>query len=168
MSRYTKRPKIKIPRTKSEWIWDIIGFSVFLGIIIFLIVVWKRLPDEVPAHYNAAGEVDRWGSKWELTILPLTSFFTVMLLQGFELYPETHNYPKRFNETNAKQFYLNSRQMLNQLKNMILIVFSLILYESVAIALEWSDGFGFLFLPIVLILAFTPLIFGLIRRHKIR
>lgn len=143
-------------------------FSVFLGMIIFLIVVWKRLPAEVPAHYNAAGEVDRWGSKWELTILPLTGFFTVMLMQGFEFYPEMHNYPKRFNESNAKQFYLNSRQMINQLKNMILIVFSLILYESVSIALEWSDGFGGLFLPIVLILAFTPLIHGLIRRRKIR
>ena len=28
------------------------------------------LPDEIPAHYNAAGEVDRWGSKYEMLIFP--------------------------------------------------------------------------------------------------
>lgn len=28
------------------------------------------LPDRIPAHYNAAGVVDRWGSKYELLIFP--------------------------------------------------------------------------------------------------
>ena len=28
------------------------------------------LPDEMPAHYNAQGEVDRWGSKYEMLIFP--------------------------------------------------------------------------------------------------
>lgn len=29
------------------------------------------LPDTIPAHYNAAGEVDRWGSRYEVLIFPL-------------------------------------------------------------------------------------------------
>lgn len=28
------------------------------------------LPDAIPAHYNAAGAVDRWGSKYEVLIFP--------------------------------------------------------------------------------------------------
>ena len=28
------------------------------------------LPDSIPAHYNAAGVVDRWGSKYEILIFP--------------------------------------------------------------------------------------------------
>ena len=28
------------------------------------------LPDSIPAHYNAAGQVDRWGSKYETLIFP--------------------------------------------------------------------------------------------------
>ncbi|MFB5285398.1 DUF1648 domain-containing protein [Peribacillus sp. Hz7] len=43
-----------------------IGFSTYLGSLIFLIIIWGTLPEEVPAHYNALGEVGRWGSKWEL------------------------------------------------------------------------------------------------------
>ena len=35
------------------------------------------LPAEIPVHYNAAGEVNRWGSKYEMLLLPL-----VTLLMG--------------------------------------------------------------------------------------
>ena len=75
MSNSWSRPKINIPKTKSEWIWDTIGFLFYLGSILLLIFVWNKLPSEVPAHYNALGEVDRWGSKWELLILPSIGAF---------------------------------------------------------------------------------------------
>ena len=32
------------------------------------------LPDRIPAHYNAAGAVDRWGSKYEVLIFPVFLF----------------------------------------------------------------------------------------------
>jgi len=55
----------------------------FLTVIILLIVTWTftavmlmLLPDTVPAHYNAAGEVDRFGSKYEQLILP--AFMTLL------------------------------------------------------------------------------------------
>ena len=35
------------------------------------------LPAEIPVHYNAAGEVNRWGSKYEMLLLPL-----ITLLMG--------------------------------------------------------------------------------------
>lgn len=33
-------------------------------------------PDTIPVHYNAAGEIDRWGSKYEFLLLP---FFSVVM-----------------------------------------------------------------------------------------
>ena len=27
------------------------------------IILWKQLPEQIPMHWNFAGEVDRWGSK---------------------------------------------------------------------------------------------------------
>lgn len=35
---------------------------ILLPIIVGLLL-WKTLPDRVPSHWNAAGEVDRWSSK---------------------------------------------------------------------------------------------------------
>lgn len=37
----------------------------------YLAVIYGSLPQEVPMHYNASGEVDRMGNKAELWILPL-------------------------------------------------------------------------------------------------
>jgi len=59
MSKSWSRPKIKITKTKGEWIWDITGYLFYIGSIIFLITIWSKLPAEVPAHYNAADEVNR-------------------------------------------------------------------------------------------------------------
>lgn len=71
MSNSPRRPKIKISKTKSEWIWDIIGYSFYFVSLLFLINNWNELPDEVPSHFDALGEVDRWGSKMELIIFPI-------------------------------------------------------------------------------------------------
>lgn len=163
-----ERPKLKIPKTKNEWIWDIIGFSFYLGSIIFLIIIWEALPREVPGHYNALGEVDRWGSKWELLVLPGIGALILLLMQTLEKFPEVHNYPKRFNKSNAKHFYLNSRKLINQLKNICLIIFALILFESVSIALGWNNGFGIVFLPIAIISLGISIVIGIMKHKKIK
>lgn len=168
MSNSWKRPKIKIFKTKSEWIWDIIGYSFYLGSLIFLIYNWNGLPDVVPAHYNALGEVNRWGSKMELFILPIVGAFIALLMQLFEKLPESHNYPERLSKENAKEFYLLSRKLVNQIKNICLIIFALILIESVSIALGMGNGFGVWFLPIAILSALIPIVLVIIKQKKIR
>lgn len=38
---------------------------------LFMTLIWVQfLPDRVPAHYDFAGNVDRWGSRWEYLLLP--------------------------------------------------------------------------------------------------
>ena len=38
------------------------------------------LPDEVPVHFNLNNQVDRWGSKYELLILPFVIIFLGIIL----------------------------------------------------------------------------------------
>lgn len=168
MSYSWERPKIKIPKTKSEWIWDVIGFSFYIGSILLLMFIWGKLPDKVPAHFNALGEVDRWGSKSELFLLPGIGAFILFLMRIFERAPEIHNYPSRLNESNAEQFYLVSRKMINQIKNLCLIIFALITFESVSIAVGWGDGFGIWFLPLAIFLSVIPIVAGILKQRKIK
>ena len=44
-------------------------------------VALQFVPDIIPAHYDATGEITRWGSKNELFILPAMTLFFVVLLQ---------------------------------------------------------------------------------------
>lgn len=55
--------------------------------LVISIAILPILPDQIPAHYGINGEVDRWGSKWEIFILPIMSifiggiFYPIMTLQ---------------------------------------------------------------------------------------
>ena len=37
---------------------------------VYLAYIWNELPKEVPMHWNASGEIDRWGNKIEI-LMPL-------------------------------------------------------------------------------------------------
>jgi len=46
------------------------------------LIALPLLPESIPAHYNAAGEADRWGSKYEVLIFPALNIgFTILMAQ---------------------------------------------------------------------------------------
>jgi len=48
----------------------------------YLAYLWNSLPDKVPMHYNYTGEVDRYGSKMELLLIPiLLPLLTFLLMK---------------------------------------------------------------------------------------
>ena len=57
------------------------------------------LPDEMPAHYNAQGEVDRWGSKYEMLIFP---FFIPVFGLGMSAVAHVASHGAGANESTAK------------------------------------------------------------------
>ena len=51
---------------KNKILWIV----TFIPTIVTAIVL-KIMPDQVPMHYDAAGNIDRWGSKYENFIFPV-------------------------------------------------------------------------------------------------
>lgn len=47
-------------------IWFIIAIP-----FVYLAYVWRSLPEKVPMHWNFKGEIDRWGEKQELVLIPI-------------------------------------------------------------------------------------------------
>ena len=45
--------------------------AVVLVPFLYLAYIWNQLPDKVPVHRNAKGEIDRYGDKLELILIPL-------------------------------------------------------------------------------------------------
>jgi len=46
----------------------------------YLAYIWPSLPQKVPMHWNASGEIDRWGDKSETILLPVLMTGIVYLL----------------------------------------------------------------------------------------
>ena len=45
--------------------------GIVLVPFIYLAYVWEKLPEKVPVHWNIEGQVDRYGDKSELILIPL-------------------------------------------------------------------------------------------------
>lgn len=54
--------------------------ALLIGMVLLPVLFWNCLPDQIPGHYNGAGEIGRWGSKWELFLLPVFGVLMYMLL----------------------------------------------------------------------------------------
>ena len=129
-------PTVHTMKTKADKVWDGIALVLLAASILYSIVQWNVLPNQVPAHFNGAGEVDRYGSKWMLLLLPLIGMGMFGILDFLERHPQWHNYPQRLNERNARQFYQNSRILLNRVKNISVVLFAYIQLEVVWVALQ--------------------------------
>jgi len=62
------------PKTKAALI--LLGAVALVWLVVW--PVYLSLPDIIPAHMDLAGNVDRWGSKLEVLIMPIV--FTVVVL----------------------------------------------------------------------------------------
>ena len=49
----------------------------------YLTLSWAKLPEKVPMHFDMDGNVNRYGSKWELAFLTLFLSSIILLLQLF-------------------------------------------------------------------------------------
>ena len=69
------------------------------------------LPDTVPVHFDISGAPDRWGSKFELLILPV-----VLIACAFTLDPMAKSYRKKAEQTEndkEKAEHLSNAKVLN-------------------------------------------------------
>ena len=81
---------------KFDWRHELPQIALIVAMFIASAWLWNRVPDEMPVHWNLAGEADRFGSKAEgLLVLPIVSaiVYLVMLLAPL-LDPGRANYPQ--------------------------------------------------------------------------
>jgi len=54
--------------------------TIVLIPFIYLAYIWKTLPKKVPMHWNINGEIDRFGTKFELILIPVLLPLLVYIL----------------------------------------------------------------------------------------
>ena len=50
---------------------EVLSLLVLLGTIVFLMIYWKHIPDQVPTNYDGAGQISGWSGKKALLMQPL-------------------------------------------------------------------------------------------------
>lgn len=113
-----------------------LGIAVwFVAWITWLLSVYTGLPDVIPTHFNAAGEVDGHGGKGSLWMLPGIALFTVLITLGLpQAAPSLINYPVKITEENRERQYALMLQFLSGLTLIMMALFTYISWITVRIA----------------------------------
>ncbi len=126
---FKNRPKLKPISTKIDLILEIAAFLFFLAIWLLPVLMFQSLPETIPTHYNLKGEIDDWGSKTTIFILPAIGLVLFIGLTVLNKYPHIFNYPSEITEENALQQYSMATRWIRIIKLIVVLLF---------FAIEWQ------------------------------
>lgn len=140
-----------------------LSLLLLLGTTVFLVVSWPHIPAEVPMHFNALGEIDRWGGKGGLLVLPVIGWAVYVLMTVVEHFPSLWNTGVQITVENRARVYRLLGHLLSTLKLLTTAMFAgLTLWCPLARPLPgW-------FLPVVLVVLFGDMIYWLVRVIRAR
>ncbi|MGL2963420.1 DUF1648 domain-containing protein [Flavobacterium sp. RSB2_4_14] len=145
---------------------EVMGLLVLIFFWIFTLSNYNQLPEIIPTHFGAEGKPDEYGAKWTIFTLPTVSSILYIGLTIAIRFPHHFNYLVTITEENAEKQYTLVTRLLLMLKLMVLLVFLLLDFQTVQIALGQPDIFGRWFLLIVFGMVFVPLFYFLIQTSK--
>ena len=126
--------------------------------VIYIIVTWPSIPDQIPTHFNAAGEADAWNNKSSVIILIVVEVALFILMFWTLMFPRMWNMPVKLTENNTPGAYRHTRSMLCWIMLGINVMFSYLNIQSCR-----GASLGALFLPISLGATAVILIYYIIR-----
>jgi uncharacterized membrane protein len=160
------RPKIKIELSKFDKVVETLCITILIGLWVGTIAFFSKPPDQIPTHFNAAGQPDDFGSKTGIFLLPAiaTIIYTGMTILNKR--PHIYNYLQPVTIENAQRLYTSATRLIRILKLAVVVIFSGIVVMTYRTSLTESKGLGKWFLPFVLLLMVAPIIFYLIKSLK--
>lgn len=142
---------------------EIVCLILLIGVLIYLYCNWSSIPDKIPGHYNAIGEIDRMGSKNELLVLPIISWLMYLGMTVLEKFPQAWNTGVTVTEENKERVYGVLKNMLSTMKLIMVAIFVYLTINS-----SQSMSLSVWFLPIALTLMFGSIIFFIIKLIRVK
>jgi len=118
-------------KTTFSKIANLISLLSVVGIVLYVIITWKSIPDMIPGHYNIAGEIDKYSSKNSIWILIVVQILLFTMMSVLERFPNIWNTGVQITDENVERVYTNLRNMQTYLKMMIMIYFSYMTFQSI-------------------------------------
>ena len=153
---------MKINKNRYDIFVEIICLTLLIGTLIYLFINWNSIPDEIPGHYNAMGEIDRMGRKGELFVVPIVNWLMYLGITLIEKFPEVWNTGVKVTKKNKERVYRTLKNMLSTMKLIIVAVFTYITINSAQ-----SLSLPVWFLPVFLVLLFGSIIFFTIKLVRV-
>lgn len=143
----TERPIIEIEKESLDQTLEVLGLISLIFLIAYPAFHFSALPDPVPSHFNASGEVDAYSSKWTIFILPAIGLALHLFFHWFKKIPHKYNYPGKITAANAAAQYKIAVRMMRFFQTSISFSLAYITLTIVQTAKGNVMGLGPYFLP---------------------
>ena len=156
------------PTTLYHRISEIIPWAIFMGLIIYLVVRWRALPEQIPLHYDLAGNITGYGGKGNIIVLVVIAFIMNITMWLVGLFPQSWNAGVRITFTNRVWVYKCLRDMMADLR----IAMSLLFPAMTITILEYDTAFSHWFFRggiwCILVLVIIPMIRYFVRVGRVK
>lgn len=150
---------MKTETSTFQRIMELIGITIILVLIFHVITSYTSLPDKIPGHFNAQGEITRYGSKAEILIMPTFGILMYIGLTLIQINPKVWSVSSR--EDVETKVYHNLKSMIISLKVQLIGFFLYIAYNQIK-GTNLSIDATIIFISIVLM----TLVFFITRAYR--
>ena len=155
--------KTNLPSTRYHRAVNLLCIAAMAAVFLYLIINWDHIPDQIPGHYNGAGEIDRWGNKSELWFTPILSVLMYLGISLCERTPGIWNTGVEVTRENKVRIFRIIKNMIVTMKLVMVLTFVFLSFYSAL-----SNPLPAWFLPADMILVFGPMAFFLIQLYRKR
>ncbi len=121
---------MNIKNTLADTVMEYICRILLIGTLIYLIVRWNTIPDQIPIHYNAAGDIDGWGGKGMVWLLVVISWGLYLGITFVGRFPELWNTGVKITKKNKEKVYRLIKYLIGTSKLILISVFTLLIVFS--------------------------------------
>lgn len=146
-----KRPRIPIKLTTIDYFIEIIGAIGILCLIFLPVYFFNDLPTQLPKHFNAHGQVDSYGNRGIIWLLPAIGLVLYIGMTVLNKFPFAFNYPTKVTNENAKKLYTLGTRTVRLLKVIVVLSFAFLNYRTIEIGMNNATEIGKFYLPLLLV-----------------
>jgi uncharacterized membrane protein len=148
--------------------WSVEAFVILciLALWIFVILKYNKLPAIIPCHYNAAGEIDGYGSKSAIFLLPVITTLLYFFLTFVQRRPQFFNFANiQVNDDNAEPLFKIGTRLVLLTKAFVTSSFSMMAVQMIQDAM-YAPSIPDWIVRIPLILTFVVVVYTVIKIQK--
>ena len=112
------------PATLYQRVAGVLSPVILLVSIVIILILWRKLPEEIPTHYNAAGQIDGTGGRGTLLLMPLIGLAGDLLLALVSRMPQSWNTGVRVTVLNRARVYRLIRDLMADLRLSMALIFA--------------------------------------------
>jgi len=160
------RPKIRPELMPVDWLVEVLAIVALLAFIGYSVYCYPRLPQIIPTHFDAKGQINDYGDKVSVLILPGIALFIHILLTIIARFPYNFNFAGKITPENAPRQYRLATRFIRIIKTVIIVIFFYISTIIIRTSTGQTDRMGIWALPVILGFTIIPIIIYLIAASR--